>query len=41
MAWDYLVRNGLTESRCRFDVVAIDGVGEAAVITVYPNAFEA
>ena len=41
MAWDYVVRNGLTESRCRFDVVAIDGVGEAAVITVYPNAFEA
>ena len=41
MAWDYVVRNDLTESRCRFDVVAIDGVGEAAVITVYPNAFEA
>jgi putative endonuclease len=41
MAWDYVVRKGLTESRCRFDVVAIDGVGEAAVITVYPNAFEA
>ena len=41
MAWDYVVRNGLSESRCRFDVVAIDGVGEAAVITVYPNAFEA
>jgi len=41
MAWDYVVRNGLSQSRCRFDVVAIDGVGEAAVITVYPNAFEA
>ena len=41
MAWDFVVRNGLSESRCRFDVVAIDGVGEAAVITVYPNAFEA
>ena len=41
MAWDYVVRNGLSQSRCRFDVVAIDGVGEAAAITVYPNAFEA
>jgi len=41
MASDYVVRNRLTESRCRFDVVAIDGVGDAAVITVYPNAFEA
>ena len=41
MAVDYLARNRLTSSPCRFDVVAIDGVGEAAVITVYPNAFEA
>ena len=41
MSWDFVVRNGLSESRCRFDVVAIDGVGEAAAITVYPNAFDA
>ena len=31
----------LTNVPCRFDVVAIDGVGESAVITVYPNAFDA
>jgi putative endonuclease len=40
MATDYLARNRLTERPCRFDVVAIDGVGEAMVITVYPCAFE-
>lgn len=41
MAADYLTRNQLTNLPCRFDVVAIDGVGAAAVITVYPNAFDA
>ena len=41
MAVDYLARNRLSNVPCRFDVVAIDGVGESAVITVYPNAFEA
>ena len=41
MARDYLVRNQLTNAPCRFDVVAIDGVGDSAAITVYPNAFDA
>jgi putative endonuclease len=41
MAADYLARNRLTNVPCRFDVVAIDGIGETAVITVYPNAFGA
>jgi putative endonuclease len=37
MAVDYLARNRLTTSPCRFDVVAID----AGVITVYTSAFSA
>ncbi len=41
MAVDYLARNRLTSRPCRFDVVAIDGVGENAVITHYPGAFTA
>lgn len=41
MAADYLARNRLTTIACRFDVVAIDGAGDAAIITVYPNAFDA
>ena len=41
MAVDYLAKNEVREVRCRFDVVAIDGAGESAEITVYPNAFEA
>jgi putative endonuclease len=41
MARDYLARSQLTEAPCRFDVVAIDGVGESAVITLYPHAFDA
>jgi putative endonuclease len=41
MAVDYIARLRLGDVPCRFDVVAIDGVGESAVITVYPNAFEA
>jgi putative endonuclease len=40
MARDYIARNELADTACRFDVVAIDGVGESAVITVYPNAFD-
>lgn len=36
MAVDYLARNRLTMSPCRFDVVAIDG----RVVTVYSHAFE-
>ena len=31
MAGDYLARNELPTVPCRFDVVAIDGVGESAV----------
>jgi putative endonuclease len=41
MATDYLARNQLTYAPCRFDVVAVDGTGETALITVYPNAFDA
>jgi putative endonuclease len=39
MAADYLARNNLMDRRCRFDVVAIDGVGEEMRVTVYPHAF--
>src|SRR5262245_34094018 len=41
MAADYLARRRLSNVPCRFDVVAIDGVGESACITVYQNAFDA
>lgn len=41
MAVDYLSRNHLTRKPCRFDVVAIDGIGEHAVLTHYPGAFAA
>ena len=41
MAVDYLARNRLTGKPCRFDVVAIDGVGPNAVLTVYRSAFAA
>ena len=41
MAVDYLARNHLIGKPCRFDVVAIDGAGEAAVVTVYRGAFAA
>jgi putative endonuclease len=40
MATEYLALNRLANIPCRFDVVAIDGVGESAVVTVYPGAFE-
>ena len=39
MAVDYLARNRLIGRPCRFDVVAIDGIGDERRITVYPNAF--
>lgn len=39
MAADYLARNGVTNRPCRFDVVAIDGIGEAARVTVHQDAF--
>ena len=41
MATDYLSRHQLTLRRCRFDVVAIDGTGEARRLTVYRGAFDA
>jgi putative endonuclease len=42
MAADYLARAGLTARPCRFDVVAIDGIGgPAEVVTVYRHAFDA
>ena len=40
MAVDFLARNRLMDQPCRFDVVAIDGVGPSQTITVYPSAFE-
>lgn len=39
MATDYLARNGGLSGPCRFDVVAIDGLGDAMQVTVYPDAF--
>ena len=41
MAADYLSRRQLTHRRCRFDVVAIDGEGEARRLTLYRGAFDA
>ena len=41
MAVDYLSRHRMTNRRCRFDVVAIDGVGDRARVTVYRGAFDA
>lgn len=40
MAVDYLARHRLLERPCRFDVVAVDGVGAGAVITLYRAAFQ-
>jgi putative endonuclease len=39
MAVDYLSRHRLHERPCRFDVVAIDGEGEAQRLVHYPHAF--
>lgn len=41
VAVDYLARHRLTRSPCRFDVVAIDGSGDQAVLTYYRAAFSA
>jgi putative endonuclease len=41
MARDYLSRHRLTERRCRFDVVALDGAGEEQRLVVYRGAFDA
>ena len=40
MATDYLARNHLVDRPCRFDVVAIDGLGGSMEITVYAGAFD-
>lgn len=39
MATDYLARSRVPACPCRFDVVAIDGVGDDRRITVYQHAF--
>ena len=41
MAVDYLARRRLHNCPCRFDVVAVDFDSDRAVVTVYPNAFDA
>lgn len=42
MAADYLARNELDDRPCRFDVVAIEGIGgPRETVTVYSYAFEA
>jgi putative endonuclease len=40
MALDYLARHRLLERPCRFDVVAVDGAGAGAAVTVYRSAFQ-
>jgi putative endonuclease len=41
MAVDYLARQRITNTPCRFDVVAIDDAdGPAPRITLYRNAFD-
>ena len=40
IALDYLARNGLTESACRFDVVSVEIRGNVPMIEVYQNAFD-
>jgi putative endonuclease len=40
MALDYLAWTGKADRRCRFDVVAIDGIGTARMqLQVFENAF--
>ncbi len=41
MARDYIARNGLTDTPCRFDVVTIDDAATAPRLDVYTNAFDA
>ena len=41
LAIDYLMRNGLLDTRCRFDVVSIHFDAEPPAIEVYQNAFDA
>jgi putative endonuclease len=41
VAVDYLMRNDLLDTRCRFDVVAIHVDADPPAIEVYQNAFDA
>ena len=41
MALDYVSRQGLHDTPCRFDVVAIDMSGGACRVEVYAHAFDA
>jgi putative endonuclease len=41
MARDYIARNRLTNTPCRFDVVAVEDCDAAPRLVVYPNAFNA
>jgi len=41
IAIDYLMRNDLLDTRCRFDVVSIHFDEERPAIEVYQNAFDA
>jgi putative endonuclease len=40
MARAYCMFERVEDVPCRFDVVAVDGVGDGAVVTVFPGAFE-
>jgi putative endonuclease len=39
MAEEYVARHALHDTRCRFDVVAIDASSDPPAITVYKDAF--
>ena len=39
-AASWLAREGMPAGGCRFDVVAVEGRGTAAVVRHYPNAFD-
>ncbi|HMD36845.1 MAG TPA: YraN family protein [Vicinamibacterales bacterium] len=41
VAMDYAARNGLIDTRCRFDVVSIQFGSDGPAIEVYQNAFDA
>jgi putative endonuclease len=41
MAVDYLARNNAINRPCRFDVVAIDGIGKERRIAIIRSAFDA
>lgn len=41
MAFDYVSRNGLHDTPCRFDVVAVDASSGGRRVEVYTNAFDA